>query len=186
MEDRNIIDLFFLRDRNAIYELSEKYGKRLLHIASNILGDGRDAEECVNDTYLKAWNSIPPNDPENLPCYCAKIVRNLAINVFRSGSALKRGGGSVDEAYDELAECLPDSRQIEDTLDEKELAKIINGFLGGLPKKTRVIFVRKYWRLDSVKDIADDLKISEGNVKNTLFRTRQKLKELLSEKGISI
>lgn len=186
MEDRNIIDLFFLRDRRAISEMSDKYGKKLLRIASNILGDGRDAEECVNDTYLKAWNSIPPNDPENLLCYCAKIVRNLAINLLRSGSALKRGGGSVYEAYDELAECLPDTQNVEDSLDEKELAKIINSFLGGLPKKTRVIFVRKYWRLDSVKDIAEELKISEGSVKNTLFRTRQKLKKLLSEEGISI
>ena len=186
MEDRNIVDLFFQRDKRAITELSAKYGRRLLRVAANILGDGRDAEECVNDTYLKVWNSVPPNDPENLLCYSAKIVRNLAINILRNNNTQKRGGGSIEEAYDELSECLPDIDLVEDKLDEKELAKIINNFLGGLPKKTRVIFVRKYWRLDSIKDIAKDFNISEGNVKNTLFRTRQKLKELLSEEGISI
>lgn len=186
MEDRNIIDLFFRRDRKAITEMSEKYGKRLMRIASNILGDGRDAEECVNDTYLNTWNSIPPNDPENLLCYSAKIVRNLAINILKKNTACKRGGGSVEEAYDELAECLPYLNTVEDRLDEKELSKIINAFLGGLPKKSRIIFVRKYWRMDSIKAIAANLRISEGNVKNTLFRTRQKLKELLSEEGISI
>lgn len=186
MEDRNIIDLFFRRDRKAITEMSEKYGKRLMRIASNILGDGRDAEECVNDTYLNTWNSIPPNDPENLLCYSAKIVRNLAINILRKNSTQKRGGGSVEEAYDELSECLPDFNMVEDRLEEKELSKIINVFLGGLTKKSRIIFVRKYWRMDSIKTIATDLRISEGNVKNTLFRTRQKLKELLLEEGISI
>lgn len=186
MEDRNIVDLFFLRDKRAITEMSEKYGRRLLRIAANILGDGRDAEECVNDTYLKAWNNIPPNDPENLLCYAAKIVRNLSLNLLKKNSTQKRGGASTEEAYDELSECLPDSEDVEDKLDEKELAKIINGFLGGLPKKSRVIFVRKYWKLDSIRDIAADLKISEGNVKNTLFRTRRKLKELLTQEGISI
>lgn len=186
MEDRNIIDLFFRRDKRAITELSYKYGSRLLRVAANILGDGRDAEECVNDTYLKAWNSIPPNDPENLLCYTARIVRNLSLNLLKRNNTQKRGSGSISEAYDELSECLPDSEGIEDKLDEKELAKIINGFLKNLPKKSRLIFVRKYWRLDSIKTIAADMKISEGNVKNSLFRARQKLKELLSEEGIAI
>lgn len=186
MEDRSIIDLFFRRDRKAITEMSEKYGRRLFRIASNILADGRDAEECVNDTYLKAWNSIPPNDPENLLCYAAKIVRNLSLNLHKKNNTAGRGGGSAEEAFDELAECLPDNEGVEDALDEKELAKIINAFLDGLPKKTRVIFVRKYWRLDSIRTIASDLKISEGNVKNTLFRTRQRLKELLTREGVNL
>lgn len=186
MEDRNIVDLFFRRDKRAITEMSEKYGRRLLRIATNILGDGRDAEECVNDTYLRVWNSIPPNDPENLLCYSAKIVRNLSLNLYKRNSTQKRGGVSAEEAYDELSECLPDSEGVEDKLDEKELAKIINGFLGSLPKKSRVIFVRKYWKLDSIKIIASDLKISETNVKNILFRTRQKLKKLLTQEGVNL
>ena len=186
MEDRNIIDLFFQRDKKALTEMSDKYGRRLLRISANILGDGRDAEDCVNDTYLKVWNSIPPNDPENLLCYAAKIVRNLSINLLKRNNTLKRGGSSIEEAYDELSECLPDSGSIDDRLNEEELAKIINAFLESLPKKTRSIFVRKYWRFDSIHNIAKDMKMSEGNVKSTLFKTRQKLKKLLSEEGISI
>lgn len=184
MEDSEIIALYFSRDERAIKETADKYGKLLLKIAGNILCSGDDAEECVNDTYLKAWNVIPPKEPECLRSFIAKITRNNAINMLEKRTALKRGQGRMNTVLEELEECIPSDKTVEDGVDERELTELLNKFLKGLPKKTRVIFIKKYWGLYGVKDIAKEMKISESSVKTTLFRARQKLKELLTAEGV--
>lgn len=187
MEDRKIIELYFSRDQQAIAETSDKYGRLLAKIAGGILNSSHDADECVNDTYLKLWEAIPPNKPDNLCSFAARIVRNLAINMLSKRNTLKRGQGKLDVVLDELSECIPSSvNSVEESIDEKELTGIINRFLEGLPKKTRIIFVRKYWWLDSVRNIADDLNMSENNVRVMLFRTKVKLKKLLEREGVNL
>lgn len=186
MEDAEIIDLYFRRDEKAIKETDAKYGRLLFKVANNILCSSSDSEECVNDTYLKAWNSIPPNEPESLRSFTAKIARNNAINMLEKRTALKRGLGQMNAVLDELEECIPSDKTVEDGVDERALTELLNKFLKGLPKRSRVIFIKKYWGLESVKDIAERLKISESNVKVTLYRTREKLKELLTAEGVNL
>lgn len=186
MEDTVIIDLYFRRDENAIKETAAKYGRLLLKIANNILCSSPDSEECVNDTYLKTWNSIPPNEPESLRSFTAKITRNNAINMLEKKYTLKRGQGQMNAVLDELEECIPSDKTVEESVDERALTELLNKFLRELPKKSRVIFIKKYWGLDSVKDIAAQLKISESSVKVTLFRAREKLKKLLTAEGVNL
>lgn len=186
MEDKEIIELYFRRDEGAIAETASKYGGLLSRIAGNILRNTEDEKECVNDTYLKAWNTIPPNEPRSLPCYLGRITRNMALNMLERKNALKRGNGHIEAALEELEECIPSKDSVQEKAEENALTEIINKFLEDLPKKSRVIFVKKYWYMESVKEIASELKIGESSVKVTLMRTRQKFKEYLEKEGVDI
>ena len=184
MEDNRIVDLYFERSETAIFETSQKYGKYCHCIAYNILNSELDAEECVNDTYLRAWDAIPPERPRLLKSFLGRITRNLALDRYDREHAVKRGGEG-DIALDELGECIPDSdgREMSDELAMKES---INRFLASLSKQTRIIFMRRYWYLMSIANIASGMGLSVSNVKVILMRTRKKFKEHLEKEGISI
>ena len=184
MDDKEIIRLFFDRDQRAITALSEKYGAYCRTIALNILGSIEDSEECVNDAFLKAWELIPPNDPQLLSAFLGKLTRNIAISRRRYLTAEKRGKGSTDVILDELAEVVPSDSSVELEQERKELTEEINRFLKKLPPKKRNIFISRYWYCNSVKDIAARNGISESNTSVILNRTRKKLKQHLEKKGM--
>ncbi len=184
MKDADIIKLYFLRSENAIGETEKKYGGYCSAIADNILSSRQDTEECVNDTYLRAWNSIPPKSPDNLRTYLGKITRGLAINRYKMQSAEKRGGSSIDVIFSELQGCIPGNMTVEDTLDEKLLIKAIEDFLRRQSAEKRIIFLRRYWYAESIADIAKSFSVSESKVTSTLYRQRLKLKEHLEKEGI--
>lgn len=182
MEDSIIISLFFDRSEQAISELSNKYGKLCMHIANNILGNSQDAEECVNDAYLGAWNTIPPQKPNPLQTYICKIVRNIAITRYHTNTATKRNN-HYDLALEELEYCLFSSETAESTLQAKELSRLLDRFLGSLDTRSRVMFVRRYWYADSVTDIAESFKTRPNNVSVQLSRVRNKLRKFLIQEG---
>ena len=185
MEDERIIELFNERSELAIMNAQMKYGRYLEKIANNILGDKEDSEECVNDAYLNVWKSIPPEKPSCLKTYLGKITRNLSLDRYEKNTAIKRGGGEVKLALDELTEVIPGDG-IEKTIDSTEIAKAINEFLSSETLENRNIFVRRYWYLDSILEIAKLYHLSEAKVKTSLFRMREKLKERFSSEGIEI
>lgn len=183
MDDKAIVEMYWQRDEHAIGATAEKYDSYCHSIAYNILRDYGDSEECVNDTYLKAWESIPPHKPESLRTFLAKITRNLSLDRFKRYSAEKRGGGEVPLVLDELKEGLR-LRDGEDQLIESMMMReLLNGFIGSLKHETRVIFLRRYWYFSSVSSIASDLGLSESKVKMVLFRTRRRLAEHLKKEG---
>ena len=186
MEDRGIIDLYWARSENAIRETDKKYGKFCHSIAYNILSDHGDSEECVNDTYLHTWNAIPPRRPSKLSAFLGRITRNLALNRYDREKAQKRGGGQIELAVEELAECIPDPSTVERQMEDKELADALNRFLAGLPGEARRIFLRRYWQLCTVKEIGTLYGISESKVKMSLMRTRGKLKRFLEQEGVNL
>ena len=143
MEEKEIIDLYWARSEQAIRETDKKYGKFCFRIAYNILSDQGDSEECVNDTYLQTWNAIPPRRPNKLSAFLGRITRNLALNRYAMASAQKRGGGQMELAVEELAECIPDPNTVERQIEDRELADALNRFLAGLPEEARRIFLRR-------------------------------------------
>ena len=167
MEDREIVNLYWERNSNAIKETASKYGGYCKAIAKNILGNNEDAEECVNDTYLNTWNSIPPNRPNVLSTYLGKITRNLSFDRFRQRHADKRGGGEIE-------------------VEKKELIRAINSFLDTLSQEKCNIFLCRYWYAIPVSEIATRFGMSEGNVSVTLTRIRIKLKNYLKERGYDL
>lgn len=183
MDDSEIVKLFLDRNEQALSEVSTKYRRYCFSIALNIVNSEEDAEECVNDTLMRAWDMIPPHKPERLSTFLGKIVRNIAIDRHRSTFSEKRGGGEAEMAFDELAEIIPDGRSIEDDAEQKELLNEINAFLGKLPDNRRNIFMCRYWYCDSIAKIAREFGISEGNVSVILNRTRRKLKDYLKKRG---
>ncbi len=183
MDDREIVERYFLRDESAIAESQAKYGRYCHSIAYHILYSHEDSEECVNDTWLRAWNAMPPHRPERLSAFLGKITRNLALSRYRQLTADKRGGGETVLALDELSECLPDT-QGGDASDELALSEAINRFLRRLPERAMIIFLRRYFYFLSVGEIADGLSVSESLVKVTLSRTRAKFKAFLEKEGI--
>lgn len=185
LEDSEIIELFHARKEQAIVELSQKYGTVCARLANNILNNTLDAEECVNDAYLGAWNTIPPQEPNPLLTYICRIVRNLSIKKYHSNTSVKRNS-FYDIALDELENCILSVKTVENELSAKELAQIIDDFLDTLDKENRVIFVRRYWYSDSVSDIADRLCMSSNNISVRLSRTRDKLKKYLRKEGFEI
>lgn len=185
MEDSKIIELFYQRSERAIIELSQKYGTVCTRIAKNILNNALDAEECVNDAYLGAWNTIPPQKPNPLKTYICRIVRNLSIKRYHSNTSMKRNS-FYDAALDELENCIPSGKTVESELSAKELAQVIDDFLDTLDKENRVIFVRRYWYSDSISDIAERFCISNNNVSVRLSRTREKLKKYLRKEGVEV
>ncbi len=184
MQDNELIQLFFDRNEQAISETSEKYGRYCLYIADNILPTHEDSEECVNDAYTALWNTIPPEKPESLKAYIARIVRNAALTMLRKNKAKKRGSGVLEEVLDELKEAATDSP--ESITDAKLLSELINGFVAGLEKQQRVIFVKRYWYLSPSKQIARECEMSVSAVNTTLHRLRQQLKNYLEQEGFTI
>lgn len=181
MEDLHIIKLLFDRAEGAIDALSRKYGRLLYATAANVLTDCRDIQECVNDTYLALWNTIPPQKPNPLSVYACRIVRNTALKRLRSNTALMRNS-FYDLSLEELAECIPD-QYFEDTVSARELGQAIDAFLDTLNRESRVIFLRRYWFGDSVKSIAALLGKKESAVSVRLNRTRSALAHYLNKEG---
>ena len=186
MEDLKIIELFFERKEYAIAETERKYGGYLSKIAYNILFDSEDSEECVNDTYMKAWNTIPPRKPEVLRTFLGKITRRLAIDVFRKKHAEKRGNSEFALSLSELDECIPDKLSAESEFEYNQLTEKINAFLGSLSKENRDIFICRYFYSDSIKEIASFFGTSESKIKSSLFRSRKILKEQLLKEGFDL
>lgn len=184
MEDQAIVDLYFLRSENAISETAVKYGGYCYSIANNILANKEDAEECVSDTWLTAWNVMPPRRPTVLSVFLGKITRNGAISRWRERQAYKRGGGEVTLALEELRECVSDGVDVEAEFSRRETARSVNALLGSLSETERNVFLRRYWCVDTVAEIADNFGFSEGKVKSMLHRTRQKLRKQLEKEGL--
>lgn len=182
MEDACIVDLYWARSERAIDETSSKYGKYCFTIAHNILANDEDADESVNNTYLDAWNSMPPHRPAILSTFLGKITRRIAIDKWRSRSAEKRGGGEIFLALDELSECISSRNSVEQEIEAAELAKNINDFLRTISLDERNTFVGRYWFLLSVKELSVKTGFSEGKIKILLYRTRKKLKDYLKRK----
>lgn len=183
MEDARIVDMYWARSERAIAETTEKYGKYCYSIAYNILADPEDADECVNDTYLGAWNSMPPHRPAVLSTFLGKITRRISIDKWRGRNAVKRGGGEVALALEELSECVPSGQNVEREAEGAELAKVIDCFVMSLPVMERRVFLCRYWYLDSVVDISRRLGFSQSKVKMMLHRQRKKLLAYLEERG---
>ena len=186
MEDGEIVRLYWDRDEQAIKATSDKYGHYCKAIANNILNCEEDAEECVNDTYLRAWNSMPSQWPAQLATFLGKITRNLSFNRYRRQHAQKRGGGEIALVLDELTDCVSDVDDVEGTIDRQELIKAIDSFVRSLPESGRRIFVRRYWYADSVAQIAKDSGMMPGTVSKSLERTRKHLRVYLTEMGFEI
>lgn len=186
LEDSKIVQLYWDRDQSAIPATSEKYGSYCTSIARNILGSHEDAEECVNDTYLKAWNSMPPHKPSFLSAFLGKITRNLSFDRFSYNKAEKRGGGEIVLVLEELAECVSDTDCVEQAVNSRELTRAIEDFLGTLSPEKRGIFVSRYWYTESVTSIARRLGMKEGAVSMTLNRLLQKLRGHLEERGFEL
>lgn len=184
MDDSRIVDLYWNRDDSAISATADKYGMKLSHLAENMLHVREDAEECVNDTYLRTWNSIPTNRPEYFFAYIARICRNLALNHIERMNAKKRSA-DVMELSAELEMCLP-SPDDERREQSEEIGRILSDFLRELPEEQRVIFMRRYWYSESVKAIAERYEIGESKVKTTLFRVRARLRTYLEKEGIAL
>ncbi len=181
MEDSCIVSLFFDRDESALAETQKKYGAYLKRISMNILDDLSDSEEIVNDTYLSAWNSIPPNKPERLAPYLGRIARNLSLNRYKSRHAQKRSGGEFALSLDELDECVPDA-------DDTALftGEQISEFLRQEPRNVRSVFVCRYFYGETIKNISKRFGYSESKIKSMLLRTRNRLKRHLEKEGITV
>ena len=183
MDDIAIIQLFWSRSENAIKESDSKYGKILKRISFNILANFEDSEECVNDTYMSAWDNIPPQHPNSLMAYLGRITRNISINKYHSENAKKRGGGLI---LSELTECIPDNSNVIDNLEAGEITRIINEWLYSLETADRDLFIRRYWFGDSAKSLAKEQNLSENIISGRLFRLRSKLKLILAKEEIYI
>ena len=183
MEDRKIVDLYWARSEQAIFETQNKYGSYCFSIANNILPFREDAEESVNDTYLAAWNAIPPNRPGILSTFLGKLTRRISIDRWRSLTADKRGGSTVCLTLDELAECIPGSSDPAADVEAKELAAAIGRFLDTVTSTERKVFLMRYFDLAGIQDIADRFHMSPSKVKSMLHRTRGKLRLALQKEG---
>jgi len=185
MDDGKIIELYWARSEEAIERTKEKYGRYCAYIAYNILGDLRDTEEIVDDTYMKAWSSIPPTRPESLKVYLGMISRQLSLNRYESKHAKKRNCGAL-LILDELSECIPDGYGEAEIGESVALGEALNRFVRTLPARTRNIFVKRYWYAVPVSEIARELLMSESNVSVTLLRVRKKLKGFLTKEGYNL
>lgn len=186
MDDKKIVQLYWDRNQAAISATSEKYGNYCTSIAKNILDNKEDVEECVNDTYLNAWNSMPPHRPSMLSTFLGKITRNLSLNRYKHNSTKKRGAGETALALNELEDCVSGIDNTEEDITAKELQQEIDLFLDGLSKRNRGLFIRRYWYMDSIPKLAERFKISENHVSVTLNRIRKQLKKYLTERGYQI
>ncbi len=186
MQDAQIIELYWARSEQAIVESQKSYGNYCRSIAYRILYDDGDADECVNDTWLKAWNAMPPKRPGRLAVFLGTITRNLSIDRWKGKHTVKRGKGQMMLALDELAECVPDGHNTEEAVEAARLERLINDFLSALPQRERNVFLRRYWYVEEYSAIAQRYQMKLGTVKTTLFRTREKLKKYLEKEGVTI
>lgn len=186
-QDEDLLALFRARAEDAIVLLRERYGRLCRSVAAHILPDERDAEECLNDVCLKVWNAIPPEQPDSMPAYLARVTRNLALDRYDYNHAAKRDS-ALTEAYEELETCLPlgngGADATEQEILEKELRRVLNAFLSRQPQEARVFFLRRYWYGERIAEIAEENGVSEEKVKTSLFRTRKRLKAVLEKEGI--
>lgn len=186
LDDNRIVEMYLLRDETAIKKTSEKYGSRLRALAYGIVCDLQTAEECEDDTYLKAWNTIPPHEPRSyLYAFLARITRHICLNCCRGRSRLKRSA-FVLELSTEMEQCIPAPDDAECRIEDMALSEAINGFLGTLNQEKRNIFLRRYWYLDSIASISKRFTISESKVKTTLFRCRKQLRKHLEKEGYTL
>ena len=184
MEDEQIVDLYWARDERALAESERKYGGYCLTVARNILADGEDARECVNDTWLGAWNAMPQDRPTRLGAYLAAITRRTAINRWKAARTQKRGGGETPLVIEELAECVAKDESVEARLEAEELGRAVAALVRALPDTERRVFLCRYWYLDSIADIAAAFGFSQSKVKSMLARTRKKLLVHLRREGL--
>ncbi|MGN1157807.1 MAG: RNA polymerase sigma factor [Agathobacter sp.] len=186
MEDSDIIDLFLQKDEIAIVKTSEKYGSRLFKLANGILDDEYATQECENDTYLMAWNAIPPHEPRTyFFSFLAKITRHIALDRCKERSRIKRNGHLM-ELTQEMEQCIPGTLDVEHQIEARELGKNVSDFLRTKSKEARNIFIRRYWYMDSISDIAQRFGVSESKIKTQLFRSRKELKKYLEKEGYLI
>ena len=186
MDDKSIINLYLSRDEAAIRQTAGKYGLRLRSLANGIVQDLPTAEECENDTYLEAWNSIPPHSPwDYLYAFLARITRHISINCCRKNNALKRSA-QLCQLSDEMAQCIPGGEDIQQHLDENALKDAINRFLGSLSPVKRQVFLRRYWFLDTIDDISGRYGFTQSKVKAMLHRCRNQLQKYLEKEGFSV
>ena len=183
MEDNQIVELYWQKNTDAISETANKYGTYCFTVADNILHNFEDSEECVNDTWLHVWNAIPPQKPNVLRMFLAKITRNLSFNRFNAKNAEKRGGGEIIFVLDELSECLANETDVEAAYEGKELEQCIRYFVRALPEREGNVFVRRYFFTETVAEIAKRYGLTENNVMVILSRTRKKLKAELKKEG---
>jgi len=184
LEDAKIIELYYARNESAIAETERKFGKMLFSIAMNVLSNPEDSEETVNDTYGKAWNSIPPQKPDFLGAWLGKITRNLSISRWRKNKAQKRSG--IEIMLSELEDCVPSAENTEEESESGEITSAINRWLGTLEKEERIYFIRRYWYGDSVAELSARTNIPAKNLSSKMFRLRKSLKEFLEKEGISV
>ncbi len=184
MDDEMILDLYWERSESAINETAKKYGGYCLTIANNILRNNEDAEECVNDTYHKTWDTIPPQRPTIFRAFLGKVTRNLSLNKYKEQRTQKRGGDDIASIYSELEDCIPSNSNVEMEYESSLVIGAINSYLLSLDSENRIVFVRRYWYADSIQAIATCLQTSESKVKSMLFRTRNKLKTHLENEGV--
>ena len=185
MDDVQIIGLFWERDENAIREADQKYGAYCYAIAFNILSNTEDAKECVNDVWQKTWETIPPNRPKYFRAWLGKVCRNAALNIWHRNHAQKRNHG-MDVLLSELEECIPSPLSVEEQIENQAISACINKWLTSLPKEERILFVRRYWFGDSVKQLAKEHGISSEQLAQIMFRLRKDLKKVLEEEGIQL
>lgn len=181
MGEKELLELFLARRESALEQCRERYGANCRALAARILGSPQDAEEAENDAYLAAWNSIPPNRPSSIEAYLYALTRRISIDMLRRRTRLKRGGGQRAAALDELSECVPSPATAESQLESRLLTEALNRFLDGLPERTRLIFLKRYWWLCTAKDIARELGMKESAVRMQLKRTREKLRNYLEK-----
>ena len=183
MDDKAIIDLYWERSENAILKTSVKYGAYCYTIAYNILSNREDSEESVNDTYLAAWNTMPPRRPSLLSAFLGKMTRFISLDRWKQRRSCKRGGGEVPLCLEELAECVSGRESAEDALIRKEVLACVNRFLDALPETERKVFLWRYWYMEPVAQIAERFGFTEGKVTSMLHRTRRKLAGHLNKEG---
>lgn len=186
MEDCTIIDLYWSRSEDAIRETAAKYGAYCRSIARGILSNPQDEEECINDTWIKAWNAMPSSRPNRLRLFLGKITRRLACDAVRAQTAQKRGGGVYMEALEELGECVPASPSAEQAAEDRELEAILNRFLRTLPERDCNIFLRRYWYAEALDEISRRYGLKLNTVKTSLYRSREKLRKYLEKEGIAL
>lgn len=185
MEDIDIIGLYFKRDESAISETAAKYGAFCHSVAMNILSINEDAEECVNDTYLQAWNLIPPDKPDKLGAWLGRVVRHISFDLWRKNHRQKRYKG-MDELLNELEDCIPSPNTVEHEIEEQELTEAINAWLKSLSENDRNLFVSRYWAGEAVNVLAHRAGVSPANMAKRMYRLRQKLKSTLEKEGYSL
>ncbi len=183
MEDLQIIDMYWKRDENAIAETDRKYGAYCQRIALNLLSVREDAEECVNDTWNEAWNQMPPQRPENLKAWLGRIVRNISVSLWRWNHAQKRYSG-INQIFEELEDCVPSPRSIEQEIEDAELGKCISAWLLTLPADDRILFVQRYWNGRALNDLAEEYNIPAGRLAKKMYRLRLDLKSVLEKEEI--